>query len=183
MMMPGLGRISPPAGPYGKLGRALALLVWAGMLTGLPGCVRLGFGGGADADIMASKNAAETAISREVVKMVKLYRICLQKNVSDKKIMVHILDDINVSIQRYMFTLLSANVLLALLILGRVPVDQFENAGGWAIAPDVLHVISYLGPALIAIATGTVGFMHESVSMALLVSGSSLVISTLVGYS
>lgn len=37
-------------------------------------------------------------------------------------------------------------------------------------------------PALIAVATGMVGFMQfESFSMALLVSGSSLAIATLVG--
>jgi predicted PurR-regulated permease PerM len=103
-------------------------------------------------------------------------------SLSDKKITVHILDDIHVSIQRYMFTLLAANVLLALLTWGAFRWIGLENAGGWAIAAGVLHVIPYLGPALIAIATGTVGFMQfESVSMALLVSGSSLVISTLVG--
>jgi hypothetical protein len=74
------GRKLVTAGPYGKLGRAMALLIGAVMLTGLPGCLRLGFGGGDDADTRASKNAAETAISREVAEMVKLYRICLQKN-------------------------------------------------------------------------------------------------------
>ncbi len=33
-----------------------------------------------DSDTKASKNAAESAISREVAEMVKLYRLCLQKN-------------------------------------------------------------------------------------------------------
>ncbi len=103
-------------------------------------------------------------------------------SLSDKKITVHILDDINVSIQRYMFTLLVANVLLALLTWVAFWWIGLENAGGWAIAAGILHVIPYLGPALIAIATGMVGFMQfESFSMALLVSGSSLAISTLVG--
>ena len=40
----------------------------------------MGFGGGDDADTRVSKNATEAAISREVTEMVKLYRICLQKN-------------------------------------------------------------------------------------------------------
>ena len=103
-------------------------------------------------------------------------------SLSDKKITVHILDDINVSIQRYMFTLLVANVLLALLTWSTFWWIGLENAGGWAIAAGILHVIPYLGPALIGIATGMVGFMQfESFSMALLVSGSSLAISTLVG--
>jgi predicted PurR-regulated permease PerM len=103
-------------------------------------------------------------------------------SLSDKKITVHILDDINVSIQRYMFTLLVANVLLALLTWGAFRWIGLENAGGWAIAAGVLHVVPYLGPALIAVATGMVGFMQfESFWMALVVSGSSLAIATLVG--
>lgn len=66
--------------PFGKSGRALVLLLGAVVLAGLPGCLRLGFGSGDDSDTKASKNAAETAISREVAELVKLYRICLQKN-------------------------------------------------------------------------------------------------------
>jgi len=103
-------------------------------------------------------------------------------SLSDKKITVHILDDIDVSIQRYMFTLLVANVLLALLTWTVFRWIGLDNAGGWAIAAGVLHVIPYLGPALIAVATGMVGFMQfDSFWMALVVSGSSLAIATFVG--
>ena len=103
-------------------------------------------------------------------------------SLSDKKITVHILDDIDVSIQRYMFTLLVANVLLALLTWTAFRWIGLDNAGGWAIAAGVLHVIPYLGPALIAVATGMVGFMQfDSFWMALVVSGSSLAIATFVG--
>jgi predicted PurR-regulated permease PerM len=103
-------------------------------------------------------------------------------SLSDKKITVHILDDIDVSIQRYMFTLLVANVLLALLTWTAFQWIGLDNAGGWAIAAGVLHVIPYLGPALIAVATGMVGFLQfDSFWMALVVSGSSLAIATFVG--
>jgi predicted PurR-regulated permease PerM len=103
-------------------------------------------------------------------------------SLSDKKITVHILDDINVSIQSYMFTLLVANVLLALLTWTAFRWIGLDNAGGWAIAAGVLHVIPYLGPALIAVATGMTGFMQfDSFWMALVVSGSSLAIATFVG--
>jgi predicted PurR-regulated permease PerM len=103
-------------------------------------------------------------------------------SLANRKLTVHILDDINVSIQRYMFTLLVANVLLALLTWAAFWWIGLENAGGWAIAAGVLHIIPYVGPALIAIATGMVGFMQfESFSMALLVAGSALAIATLVG--
>jgi predicted PurR-regulated permease PerM len=103
-------------------------------------------------------------------------------SLSDKKITVRILDDINLSIQSYMFTLLVANVLLALLTWTAFRWIGLDNAGGWAIAAGVLHVIPYLGPALIAVATGMVGFMQfDSFWMALVVSGSSLAIATFVG--
>ncbi|HEY6261899.1 MAG TPA: hypothetical protein VIW47_09915 [Nitrospiraceae bacterium] len=48
------------------------------LLTSLPGCIS--FGGKDDSSTKASKDAAETAIYREVAEMVKLYRVCLQKN-------------------------------------------------------------------------------------------------------
>jgi predicted PurR-regulated permease PerM len=103
-------------------------------------------------------------------------------SLSNKKITVQILDDINVSIQRYMFTLLVANVLLALLTWAAFRWIGLENAGAWAVAAGVLHVIPYFGPVLIAAATGMAAFMQfESFWMALLVSGSSLAIATVVG--
>ena len=58
----------------------MSLLLGVVMLAGLAGCLRLGFGDGDAAETRASKNAAESAISREVAEMVKLYRICLQKH-------------------------------------------------------------------------------------------------------
>lgn len=58
--------------------RAMSLMLGVVVLVGLPGC--LSFGGGNNSETKASRNAAETAISREVAEMVKLYRVCLQKN-------------------------------------------------------------------------------------------------------
>lgn len=101
---------------------------------------------------------------------------------TDKQSTVHLLDDINLSIQSYMFTLLAANILLALLTWSAFRWIGLDNAGGWAIAAGGLHVIPYLGPALIAVATGMTGFLQfESFWMALLVAGSSLAIATFVG--
>ena len=103
-------------------------------------------------------------------------------SLSRKKITVHILDDINASIQRYMFMLLTTNVLVALLTWIAFRWIGLENAGAWAVAAGLLHVIPYFGPALIAGATGMAAFMQfESFSTALLVSGASMVISTIVG--
>jgi len=81
-----------------------------------------------------------------------------------------------------MFTILVANGLLALLTWIAFRWIGLENAGAWAVAAGVLHIIPYFGPLLIAIATGMAGFMYfNSFWMALLVSGSSVVIATVVG--
>ena len=103
-------------------------------------------------------------------------------SLSKKKITVQILDDINRSIQSYMFTILVANALLALLTWIAFRSIGMENAGAWAVAAGVLHVIPYFGPLLIAVASGLAGFLFfDSFWMALLVSGSSVVIAIIVG--
>jgi predicted PurR-regulated permease PerM len=57
-----------------------------------------------------------------------------------------------------------------------------ENAGAWAVAAGLLHVIPYFGPAVTAAATGMAAFMQfDAFSTALLVSGTSLAIATIVG--
>jgi predicted PurR-regulated permease PerM len=103
-------------------------------------------------------------------------------SLSKRKITVHILDDINGSIQKYMLMLLTTNVLVGLLSWIAFQWIGLENAGAWAAAAGLLHVVPYLGPGVTAIATGMAAFMQfESFAMALLVSGAFLAIATLVG--
>ncbi|MDB5840233.1 MAG: permease [Herminiimonas sp.] len=101
---------------------------------------------------------------------------------SQKKITVHILDDINTSIQNYMFMLLVTNILLAALMWGALRAIGLENAGAWAVAAGFLHIIPYFGPLLITIATGLTAFLQfGSPSTALMAGGASLLIATIVG--
>lgn len=103
-------------------------------------------------------------------------------SLSSKKITVHILDEINESIQRYMFMLLITNALVAVLSWIAFRWMGLENAGAWAVAAGLLHVIPYFGPLLIAAGTGMAAFMQfDSLSIALLVAGASLAIATIVG--
>jgi predicted PurR-regulated permease PerM len=111
-------------------------------------------------------------------KLVKLTGPSLTR----KKVTVHILDDINTSIQNYMFMLLVTNVLLALLMWAALSAIGLENAGAWAIFAGLMHIMPYFGPLLITASTGMVAFMQfESLRMVLLVAGASLAIATLVG--
>ncbi|MES2740272.1 MAG: AI-2E family transporter [Pseudomonadota bacterium] len=111
-------------------------------------------------------------------KLVKLTGPSLTK----KKVTVHILEDINTSIQNYMFMLLVTNTLLALLMWMAMRLIGLENAGAWAVVAGLLHIMPYFGPLLITGATGMAAFMQfESIEMVILVTGASLAIATLVG--
>ncbi|MDB5824256.1 MAG: hypothetical protein JWR21_2960, partial [Herminiimonas sp.] len=101
---------------------------------------------------------------------------------SQKKITVQIMDDINLSIQRYMFTLLVTNTTLALCMWGALRLLGLENAGAWAAAAGLVHIIPYFGPLLIMIATGVAAFLQfGTISSALITAGASLLIATMVG--
>ena len=103
-------------------------------------------------------------------------------SLSKRKITVQILDDINGSIQKYMLMLLTTNLLVGLLCWIAFHLMGLENAGAWAAAAGVLHIVPYLGPGITAVATGMAAFMQfESFAMALLVAGASLAIATVVG--
>ena len=106
----------------------------------------------------------------------------LTPSLKRKKVTVHILEDINTSIQKYMFMLLVTNTLLALLMWVALRAIGLENAGAWAIFSGLAHVMPYFGPLVITAATGTVAFLQfESLRMVVLVAGMSMAVATLVG--
>ncbi len=111
-------------------------------------------------------------------KLVKLTGPSLRQ----KKITVHILDEINSSIQNYMLMLLVTNILLALLTWIALRFIGLQNAGAWAVAAGLLHIMPYFGSLIITFATGLAVFMQfESFRMVLLVSAISMGIATLIG--
>jgi predicted PurR-regulated permease PerM len=111
----------------------------------------------------------------------KLVRIT-GPSLSKRKITVHILDDINGSIQKYMLMLLATNLLVVLLGWIAFVFIGLENAGAWAVAAGVFHIVPYLGPAIAAVAIAMAAFMQfDSFSMALLTGSAVVAIATLVG--
>src|SRR4030095_5629161 len=96
-------------------------------------------------------------------------------SLSKRKNTVNILDDINGSIQKYMLMLLTTNLLVGLLSWIAFSWIGLENAGAWAAAAGLLHIVPYLGPVVNAVATGTTAFMQlDSFPVTLLVAGASL---------
>jgi len=103
-------------------------------------------------------------------------------SMSNRKVAVHILDAINGSIQKYMLMMLVTNLLVAMLTWIALRWIGLENAGAWAVAAGLLHIVPYLGPGITAAATGMAAFMQfDSFGMALLVAGVSLAIATAIG--
>jgi predicted PurR-regulated permease PerM len=101
---------------------------------------------------------------------------------SKRKITVTILDDINGSIQKFMLMLVVTNLMVVLLSWLALHFIGLDNAGAWAVAAGLLHVVPYLGPAVAAGATAMAAFVQfDSAGMALLAGGASLAIATLVG--
>jgi len=103
-------------------------------------------------------------------------------SLSNKKITVQILDDINTSIQKYMLILLVTNVLLGLVTWGALVGMGLDNPGAWAVAAALLHLIPYFGSLIAAVTIGFAAFLQfESFSMMLLAALAVLAIATFVG--
>ena len=57
-----------------------------------------------------------------------------------------------------------------------------ENAGAWALAAGLLHIVPYLGPAVLAAAVGAAALLQfETLGMALAAAGASLAVAAFVG--
>ncbi len=112
-------------------------------------------------------------------KMVKIAGPTLSK----KKITLRVLDQIADQIQRYLLVQIFTSILvgavtwLAFLGIG------LEHAAIWGVAAGVFKIIPYLGPLIVAGGTALVAFLQfGTIDMVLLVSGTSLVITSLEGY-
>lgn len=103
-------------------------------------------------------------------------------SLSQKKITVQILDNINGSIQKYMFMLLVTNVALGLTSWAAFYAMGLDNPGAWAIAAALLHIIPYFGTLIAALGTGAAAFLQfESFTMMAALIAVNLVIASIVG--
>ena len=105
-------------------------------------------------------------------------------SLSRKKDAVRILDEIDTQVQRYLLATLVSNALVAACTWLAFEALGMEQAGVWGVAAGVLHFIPYLGPALIALASGMAGFLQfGSLLYALAVAGVSLAVAGAVGFA
>jgi predicted PurR-regulated permease PerM len=101
---------------------------------------------------------------------------------SHQKETVNILEEINVQIQRYLLITFVTNTLIGVCTWLAFVSLGIEQAGVWGFAAGVLHFIPYLGPALIALASGVAAFLQFGSPLnALAAAGASLLVAGLIG--
>ncbi len=104
-------------------------------------------------------------------------------SLSRKKDAVQILEEIDAQVQRYLFAMLVSNTLLAVVTWLAFEALGMEQAGVWGVTAGMLHFIPYLGPALIALASGVAAFLQfGSLLNALAVAGVSLLVAGAIGF-
>ena len=104
-------------------------------------------------------------------------------SLSRKKDAVHILEEIDAQVQRYLLATLASNALLGLATWCAFFALGLDQAGVWGVAAGVFHFIPYLGPALIALGSGVAAFLQSGSSLyALSVAAASLLLAGLIGF-
>jgi predicted PurR-regulated permease PerM len=104
-------------------------------------------------------------------------------SLSRKKDAIRILEEIDVQVQRYLLATLVSNALVGLCTWLAFEALGMERAGVWGVAAGVLHFIPYLGPVLIALASGMAGFLQFGTLLyALAVAGVSLLVAGTIGF-
>jgi predicted PurR-regulated permease PerM len=104
------------------------------------------------------------------------------ETLSEKKITVQMIDDVDNLIRRYLGVLVISNVLVGVgtWIVFRVLGVNYPEL--WGLAAAIIHTAPYFGPAVIAVGSLVAGFLQfNNWPQAFLVSGSTLVVATLVG--
>ena len=111
-------------------------------------------------------------------KLVKITGPSLEK----KKITVHVLDDMSKQIERYLLVQIFTSALVGLATGFSFWALGLGNAAVWGILAAVTNLIPYIGSVIVMGAAGLVAFLQfNSIQMALVIGGVSLVIHTLVG--
>ena len=115
------------------------------------------------------------AFRRKLIKMAG-------PRLSSKKITLQALHEVTDQIRIYLQVQLLTSVVVGVLTWLVLLAIGLDNAAVWGALAGVLNLVPYLGSIAMAAATGLVGFLQfESLNMALLAGGSSLLIHLVIG--
>ena len=102
---------------------------------------------------------------------------------AEKKLTVQALDEINAQMQRYMLVQLVASIAVGLATGICFAIIGLKHAAVWGVAAGVLNLVPYVGSFAVTAGAGLVAFLQfGKADMALVVTGSSLLINTVEGY-
>lgn len=111
-------------------------------------------------------------------KLVRIFGTTL----SEKKITVQAIDEIEAQIRRYLVVMLISNVLVGIGTYVAFRLMGVNYPELWGFAAGILHTAPYFGPAIVAAASLIGGFLQfRDWTHALMVSGATILIATLVG--
>ena len=111
----------------------------------------------------------------------KLVRL-VGPSLSRKKDAVRVLEQVSVQVQRYLFSNVVANAFVGVGTWLAFAAFGMEQAGVWGAAAAVLHFVPYLGPVVIAFASGVVAFLQfGSVLTAVAIAVTSVVVAGAIG--
>jgi predicted PurR-regulated permease PerM len=101
---------------------------------------------------------------------------------ADKKITLHILEEIDRQIERFLLARVAISVVVSVAIWIGFRVSGVENAGVWAVLAAVLFAIPIAGPALFIVAAAAAAFVQfGSLSMVLTLTGLCVTIAAIEG--
>jgi predicted PurR-regulated permease PerM len=104
------------------------------------------------------------------------------ESLARRRVTVEVLNEIDSQVQRYLWTLLAVNVLIALATWGALAMLGLPNAGMWGAITGVLHVIPYAGAAVATFGVGVAMFLHSgSIASAVVAMTAVIIIATLLG--
>jgi predicted PurR-regulated permease PerM len=103
-------------------------------------------------------------------------------SLSQKKITVQILQEIDRQIERFLVARLAISLFVGLVVWMGFRFLGFREAGIWGLLAAVLFAVPYVGPAVVTIGAAVAGFVQfGSLSMASAASGFTLTIAAIEG--
>jgi predicted PurR-regulated permease PerM len=101
---------------------------------------------------------------------------------TEKKLTVQALDEINAQIQRYLLVQLLASIGVGIATGIAFAMLGLKHAAVWGVAAGVLNLVPYIGSIMVTGAAALVGFVQfGEIDMALAIGGVSLLINTVEG--
>ncbi|MGH9314313.1 MAG: AI-2E family transporter, partial [Vicinamibacterales bacterium] len=102
---------------------------------------------------------------------------------SQKKVTVQILDEINSQIERYLMTLLLTSALVAAVTAAALWWLGLREWLFWGIAAGILNTIPYFGPVIVSVGLLVVGYLQfNDLASALRVAGAAMAITSIEGW-